>query len=253
MKKIIIIISIIIINFPVFSGNQDFEQKFKQANELYSQNKFEDALNLYQEIIDANYVSENLFYNMANTCYRLNKIGESIYYYEKALMLNPSNEDAKYNLDLANLRVKNRPAILPQNAIASFFKDLIFFASANFWAYLALFLFIVFLVTFFIYIKSQTSKEKKLYFLVSIIILFFSISSMIFMQYQTQVLNSHNIAIVIENEADAKSSPDEKSNTLFKVYEGFKVEIENKNGAWAEIKLTDGKKAWIKNEYLKTL
>ena len=253
MKKITIIISIIILNFPVFSGNQDFEQKFKQANELYTQNKFEEALNLYQEIIDANYVSEDLFYNTANTCYRLNKVGESIYYYEKALMQNPSNEDAKYNLELANLRVKNRPAILPQNAIASFFKDLIFFASANFWAYISLFLFLVFLVIFFMYIKSQSSKTKKLYFLISIIILFFSVSSMIFMQYQTQVFKSHNIAIVVEDEVDAKSSPDENSNTLFQIYEGFKVEIENKNGNWLEIKLTDGKKAWVKNKSLKKL
>lgn len=253
MKQISIIISIIILSFPAFSGNQNFEQKLKQANELYTQNKFEDALKTYTEIIEANYVSTELFYNTANTYYRLNKIGESIRFYEKALRLNPNNEDIKYNLELANLRIRNKPAILPENAIASFFKNLIFFASPNFWGYYGLFLFLVFLGIFFLYIKSQTSQNKKIYFIISAIILFFSLSSIIFMQYQTSILNSHNTAIVVENEADAKSAPDESANDLFKVYEGFKVEIKNQNKDWSEIKLTDGKKAWIKSNILKTI
>ncbi len=255
MKKLAFLITIIVLNFPIFSqiGNDFYEQKFKEANQLYSQNKFEEAAEKYQEIIEAGYVSKDLFYNAGNTFYRLNKIGESICFYEKALLSDPNNEDIKYNLELANLRVKNRPAILPENAIVSFFQNLIFLLSLVFWAYISIFLFVVFLIMFFMYIKSQTTKLKKIYFLISAIVLFFSLTGMFFMQYQTNYINSHNLAIVIEDEVQAKSSPDEKANTIFSVFEGFKVKIENKAGDWCEIKLTDGKKAWIKYKYLKTI
>ncbi len=250
--KTLTTILIIIISLPAFSNTGNFEQKFKEANDLFSEKKFEDALILYQEIINEDYVSADLFYNTANTYYRLNKIGESIYYYEKALQLSPDNEDYRYNLDLVNLRIKNKPAILPTNAIVSIFNELVFIVSATFWAYLSIVLFIVFLFVFYIYIKAQASKSKKIYFLASMIILFVSLSTMFFMQYQTSTINSHSQAIILE-ETDAKSSPDENANVLFSVYEGYKVNVEDKSGYWLEIKLADGKKAWIKNDILKRL
>jgi len=253
MKKIAIILSILILNFPIFSGNISLEQKFKEANNLFSENKFEDALELYLQIINDKHESSELYYNTANTYYRLNKVGESIYYYEKAIQLEPNNKDYIYNLELANLRVKDKPAILPKNAIESFFQNIIFIVSSNFWAYTSIILFVIFLFVLFLYIKSQISKSKKIYFLSSIVILFFSVSSIVFMQYQISILNSHKTAIVINEKLEAKSSPHENANTLFSVYEGFKVKIENKTNSWSEIKLTDGKKAWIKEENLKAI
>lgn len=250
--KTLTTILIIIISLPAFSNSGKFEQKFKQANNLFSENKFEEALTLYQEIINENYVSANLFYNTANTYYRLNKIGESIYYYEKALQLNPNNEDYRYNLDLVNLRVKNKPAIIPVNAIVSLFKELVFAISATSWAYLSIIFLVIFLLVFYFYIKAQVSKNKKIYFLASMIILFVSLSAMFFMQYQKMLINSHSQAIILQ-ENEAKSSPDEKANVLFSVYEGYKVDIESTSGSWVEIKLTDGKKAWLKKNLLKIL
>jgi len=253
MKKAIYLILIIIISIPALSNTGNFEQKFKQANDLFAKSKFNDALSLYQEIINEDYVSADLFYNTANTYYRLNKVGESIYYYEKALQLSPDNEDYRYNLDLVNLRVKSKPAILPTNAIVSLFNEVVFIFSATFWAYVSIILFIVFLFVFFKYIKSQASKSKKIYFLASMIILFIFLLAMFFMQYQTSVINSHSQAIIIVKEIDAKSSPDDNASVLFPIYEGYKVEIENTSNGWCEIKLTDGKKAWIKKDVLKRL
>lgn len=253
MKQIINTILIIIISYPLFAGTENYEQKFKEANNLFSQNKFEDALILFQEIINEDYASADLFYNTANTYYRLNSIGESIYYYEKAIQLSPDNEDYMYNLELTNLRVKNKPEILPKTALVSFIEDIIYIGSATFWAFIGISLFVLFLLVFFLYIKSQTSRRKKIYFLTSMIILFVSLSAMFFMQYQTSILNSDTEAIIITEETEARSSPDETASVLFSVYEGFKIEVEDKSGVWCEIKLTDGKKAWIKEEHIKRL
>ena len=49
-----------------------------------------------------------------------------------------------------------------------------------------------------------------------------------FTQYQRYALNSDSTAVIIEKEFQAKSSPDESATELFPVFEGYKVEIEDK-------------------------
>ncbi len=253
MKTSFIIFSLIIFSLPAFSGNENIEQQFKIANNLYAQNKFEEAVKKYEEIISKNYASSELFFNTANTYYRLNKIGKAIYYYEKAKMLNPNDDDINYNLELAKLRVKNLPPEVPKIFPVRMFIILTSWKSAEFWGYLSLILFLLFLLITYFYFISRNSRAKKLRLLTAIIMLFLSASTFIFMQYRLSVLNAHNRAISISNDITAKSSPDNSANDLFKIYEGYKVKIETENGDWCEITLTDGRKAWIKKEDLMVL
>ncbi len=252
-KILYVILSIIILNFPAFSENKNIEQQLKDANKLYSESKFEEAAKQYEALISENYVSPELFFNAGNTYYRLNEIGKAIYYYEKAKMLAPNDDDINYNLDLAKLRVKNLPPEVPKIFPVRVFKQTVFWKSYAFWGYVSLLLFIVFLIFVWFYFVSETSKAKKIRLPAAIIFLFFSITAFIFMQYNKSVLTAHNEAIIINNEIIAKSSPEEKANDLFKVYEGYKVKIEGNSGDWYEIKLSDGRKAWVKKDALMVL
>ncbi len=253
MKQFIIVILIIFVGYQAYSGNREIIEKFNKADRYYEQNNFEEALKLYEEIINEAYESCDLYFNIANTYYRLNIVGLSVYYYEKAKISDPVNEDITYNLELAQLRIKNKPAVLPEFALVRFFKQIIMFRTNDFWGILSLILFIVFLGLLFSYINSNSSRQKKIRFLISVMIFVFSLISFLFAQYQTGRLNSDNIGIIISQEINAKSSPDENATVLFKIYEGYKIYIENSSNDWTEIKLTDGKKAWIKNEHFKVL
>ncbi len=246
MKKITYIIILLLINTFTFASNN----KFEQANKLYSQNKFEDALKYYEELISEGYSSPELFYNAANTCYRLNLTGKAIYYYEKAKLLRPNDDDINYNLELARLRVKNLPPEVPKIFPVRIFKKVVFSMSYKFWGVVSLLLFVLFLVFTYHYFTAVSSRLKKISFLSSIFILFFSINTFIFMQYQLNRINNHNNAVIIKPEINAKSSPDDSSSDLFKIYEGYKAEIETKSDNWYEIKLTDGRKAWVKKDDL---
>lgn len=253
MNKLIITTLIIILSLPAFSVSGNYEQKFKKANEFYEQSNFEEALKLYEEVIAEGYESAGLYFNIANTYYRLNVVGLSVYYYEKAKISDPVNEDITYNLELTQLRINNNPAVIPELAVVSFFKQIILFRTNEFWGVLSLILFITFLVGLFSYLNSKSSRQKKIRFLISVLIFIFSLISFLFAQYQTNRLNSDDVGIIISKEINAKSSPDENATDLFKIYEGYKVYIENNLNDWSEIKLTDGKKAWIKNECFKVL
>ncbi len=253
MKKTICILGFILASISLFANNNTPVQQFKEADKLYSENKFEEAAIKYQQIISEGFTSSELFFNTANTYYRLNEIGKAIYYYEKAKMLNPNDDDVNYNLELAKLRVKNLPPDVPKIFPVRIFIQTTFMKSYQFWGFLSLSLFVVFLLILFFYFTAKHSKTKKWYFILAFGLLFFSIIVFSLMQYQLYQLNAHNKAVIIRNEITAKSSPDDTAADLFKVYEGYTVKIENENGNWCEVKLSDGKKAWLKKEDLMIL
>jgi len=100
--SIIIIVSLFVSKAVLADHNQHV---FEQANELYQQEKFEDAIVKYLEIINNGYESWQLYFNIGNTYYRTGQFGKAILYFERAYRLNPKNEDIVFNLNLANTKV----------------------------------------------------------------------------------------------------------------------------------------------------
>ena len=80
---------------------QTADELFQKANALYQENKFEEAIKMYEKIETKGVTSSALYYNIANCYYKLNKVAPTIYNYEKALKINPLNEDALNNLVFA--------------------------------------------------------------------------------------------------------------------------------------------------------
>ena len=69
------------------------DKVFDQANALFNEGKFTEAIDRYELILDTDKHSAELYYNIANAHYKLNHIAPSIYYYEKALALKPKDKD----------------------------------------------------------------------------------------------------------------------------------------------------------------
>src|SRR4051812_31417158 len=73
-------------------------QLFVKANEAYHQQKFSDAKNKYEELVDSGLTNGNLYYNLANCYVKLNNNGLAMAYYLKAKELNPRDADIDSNL-----------------------------------------------------------------------------------------------------------------------------------------------------------
>ncbi len=83
------------LSFASLAQNQT---NFEEANTLYNEGKYAEAIDKYSVILDTDHHSASLYFNLANAHYKLNNIAPSIYYYEKALQLAPTVRDIKYNL-----------------------------------------------------------------------------------------------------------------------------------------------------------
>jgi uncharacterized protein YgiM (DUF1202 family) len=52
-------------------------------------------------------------------------------------------------------------------------------------------------------------------------------------------------AVVMVQEVNVRSAPQDEATEIFTIHEGLKVRISNKRGDWYEIRLADGNEGWL--------
>src|SRR6478672_6648975 len=77
------------------------ESAIATANKAYSENRFQDAADGYQSLLNSGRWNASLFYDLGNARYRLGDFGQAILNYERALALDPRHPEADANLRLA--------------------------------------------------------------------------------------------------------------------------------------------------------
>ena len=82
-------------------AQESSESLFTEGNTAYNEAKYNQAAELYEQIIKNGQHSAELYYNLGNAYYRLNQVAESIYFFEKAKQLAPENQDIKINSSFA--------------------------------------------------------------------------------------------------------------------------------------------------------
>ena len=82
---------------------------FNQGAVLYKQQKYEEALNLFQKALQSTDpgIQASAHYNMGNVYFRQQKWKESLASYKKAFELQPSNKDCKYNIEFVQKKIKD--------------------------------------------------------------------------------------------------------------------------------------------------
>ncbi|EKD35928.1 MAG: hypothetical protein ACD_75C01720G0002 [uncultured bacterium] len=95
-----IILSVLCIQPAISNGGEDEDQLFRQANEAYSRQEYDQAITHYEQLTKNTGFSAAVLYNLANSYARAGKIGPAVLNYERALRLAPGDSDISGNLDL---------------------------------------------------------------------------------------------------------------------------------------------------------
>jgi len=155
MKKNIILLLFLFINLLVFGiSNDEAEAIFNKGNQAYQDGKYDEALSNYR-ILEADFVSFELLYNIGNTYYKLENIPEAILFYERAKKIDPSNEDLKTNLQIANLKVIDKIDKLPTLAITDFGNSFVSKEKLSIWAWSSILCLIIAVILFIFYMKKK--------------------------------------------------------------------------------------------------
>ena len=226
---------------------------FGQGNDLYNEGKYAEAIDAYQQILDHNKHSAELYFNMGNAHYKLNNIGPSIFYFEKALQLKPHDKEIKNNLSFAQNMTIDAVGTVPEVGFSRLFNNVVNRFSYNTWAIIGVSGVFVFVILFLIYRFAYVSSQKRMAFGSSALSLTIALFS-VFMAFQKQRLDRKDQpAIVYVQESRVKTEPNRRSEEAFRLHEGTKVQIIDTLDDWHKIKLSDGSVGWLVSEEIRPL
>jgi hypothetical protein len=80
-------------------------QAFSAANSLYEAGNYQQAAQIYQQLLDQGVKDSDLYYNLGSAYYMQGELGRAIVNFQRAAELNPRDADIRSNLALAQSRV----------------------------------------------------------------------------------------------------------------------------------------------------
>lgn len=245
MKKILILLTLLC---PVCLFAQTPRELIQQGNEAYGKSDFVGAANAYNAILDAGYVSADLYYNLGNAYYRQEEYGLAILNYERALRLKPNFRDARQNLQLANTKTEDEITQLPEIFIVQWARSLTSWFSPMGWRVVLLVLLAVLAALVVVIFLSQEYVWRKRSLIGSIFVVVLLLLALACAIASSVRANQHNQAIVTAPMIVVKSSPESGSVDKLILHEGTKVGIDETLGDWHKIHIADGNTGWVSTD-----
>ncbi len=246
MKKVLYI-------FLLFTQIFWAQNAFEKGNELYRQEKFEEAVQSYESILKTKKESVELYYNLGNAYYKLNKVAPAIYNYEKALLLNPDNVEVKNNLKFAQNMTIDEIKVIPEVGFKKLIHDFTSLVHYDTWGRITIGLGFGFLLCFIGYYFSRISLSKRLFFVGMILLLGCLVVSITTAIFEKNQYNKDQPAIIFQERVAVKNEPNEKATDAITIHEGAKVQIIETIDNWSKIELQDNTVGWVMNDSFKKL
>lgn len=247
MKPIYAIIALFFI-FATLPGADNPDSAFVKAGELYTSGNYEEAIREWSAVENQGWVSAELYYNLGNAYFRSNKLGKARLYYEKAILLDPVDEDIRANLEFVESMLTDRFEEVPVFFGLRWWNSFTSIFLPNTWLLITVFLFGLFIIAGVAYTVSGSFRLKRNAFFASILFLILSALTLMNTINQRNLLREPGTAVIMESSLVVKSAPRESAKDLFILHEGTKVSIETKLDEWSEIKISDGRKGWVRSK-----
>ena len=143
---------------------------------------------------------------------------------------------------------------LPQNFLDKSLTKISNKFSIKSWTIISILTSFIFLIIFTLFIISNNTSFKRVYFsILLIIILFLPISIKFgFTNYNKNYIDQY--AIIFSIKTQIKSEPNDLSDNLFNLHEGTKVKLVDDFGDdWVKIRIVNGDEGWIKINEIKII
>jgi tetratricopeptide (TPR) repeat protein len=229
------------------------EDLFEKANQAYADGKYQDAVQLYNKILENGETSAAVHYNLGNAHYKLNHIAPSIYHYEKALKMAPGDKDVKNNLAFARNMAIDVIDDHTEDGFTGIFSSTTSIFTPTGWGWTAVISMLVFVIFFLAYYFTGKALLKRILFITGIFFFLLAVSSAVIGIMKQNMLENRSFAIIFSEEVEVKSEPNIRSTEVFSLHEGAKVKVTEDFQDWYEIELPNGSQGWVKSQSLKLL
>lgn len=218
---------------------------YQQANQAYQDGDYQEAIRLYQQILQSGVINGAVLYNLGNAYFKDNQLGRAILFYERAKRLLPRDQDVAANLALANQLTVDKISVEKGSFWIRWFTwpARALNISELSWVSFGLYMITAALVVTGIWVR-KTGIRKKILVIGLITGLLFVVAgaSLAGNIYQQRRVPK---AIVLTPVVDARSGPGHEYTKIFTVHEGTKVRIRQEREGWNLISLPNGLGGWV--------
>lgn len=228
------------------------ETLFADAHRAYEQSNFQEAAQLYEQIIRYGIHNDTVYYNLGNTYFKLNNVGRAILCYEKALRLNPADQDLSENLAFVKtfridqLEESETPSWLKTISLIHNLVGL----NGQLRAVISLWILTNGGIALWILRRDRNWRRVAGYVITILLILLFSLLVSVGVKINERLKWE---GIIVVEKVDLLSGPSNDNPVLVSIHEGMKVEIRNETEEWYQVILPNGWNGWIPRSALEPI
>ncbi len=230
------------------------QSSYEDAHAAYESGDYRRAAELYEALVDAGVVHEDLFYNLGNAYFRAGELGPAIFNYERALRVEPHFADARYNLGVAREAVAETVVDrLERAADTSWHARLFSYLPL---ADVMLALLLLELLLFAALVASRFLEAGFVRTAVVVAVVFLGVAfgvALVLTVGAIRERETKTTGIVLPDEVELREGPDEGSVARSSIHAGLRVEIVDRDGAWSRVRLGNGVEGWVLQRAIGTL
>ena len=214
---------------------------FEQANRLYAEGKFPEAVAAYQRLLDAGQVSPAVYFNLGNAAFKAGQLGRAIASYRLAQELAPRDADLRANLQFVRNRVAG-----PGNPSPARWRERLNGLTLNEWTWLTVGAFWLWFALLTARQAGLTSPARvKGYALTAALVTALSGTCLGIRGYSELAALP---AVITVREATVKYGPLEESRNFYTLSDGAEVTVLEQQDHWLQVRDANQRTGWIKQE-----
>lgn len=230
------------------------ENMATSGDAAYNAGDYASAIACYNNALENDGSSSDLYYNLGNAYYKSDSIGKAIISYKRALKIDPSYEDALYNLSFLNEKFNLTDG--SDSSTIRFFDGLSKKLHPDGWSWLSIGIFALLLTAIGCYLLSRDTKLRKVSFFSALILLPVLAVLISVTIYSRNKSSRNSDCVVVVPSAQLKNAPtliNSPENEAYTVPEGYTLEIvdsvsNSRNGTsvvWYEVTIDGDKHLWV--------
>jgi len=244
IRRILLIASLCIV-FNVLHSQDTQTELFAEANRAFKQENYDQAIKLYSTILEQDFISEELYYNLGTAQLKENLISDAILNLNRCVKLNARHKQAINNLNIARGLVKTEISAIPEFFLARYWKNCSQLFSSTIWAILGLIFAIGFAISFYYWLIPDDRQVKKRAFFVGLS----ALASFVIIScagYSKLNIETSQEKAVLMTESELYSGADDRSEVLLQLTPGVEFTVTDQIGEFYKVLLMDKEVGWIK-------
>jgi len=230
------------------SPSLEADQRFIEANEAFAEGRHEEAERGYRDLVAAGLHSPELYYNLGTTRYRQGFPGESMLWLRRTLVLDPGFSEARQNIDYLRARV---PYLVFEDSFSDRWLRSLRPGYGR-WA-ISMCLWIALIAAAAPFALPRLREGRGRFLTIAAVSLAFGAFFWRVHHLQQTRFAPEAFAVVVGEDATARSAPAPDSREVIELPPGSEVRIVETGGPWSYLEIPGDLRGWVRAEDVEAL